>query len=139
MGASACSRDGHTLYGCLQAGAGKADIWLILPAALFVTVASGTPGTNNVILAASGADFGYWRTLPDMFEIVLGLLAINLLVAAGLGVIFRQSPIVQQGLKMTASIYLLYLARKIASIRPIVSRAASGACPMRLMGALCFN
>ena len=76
------------------------DIQLMLSVAMFATVTSGTPGPNNVMLTASGANFGYWRTLPHMFGIVLGILVMNILVAAGLGVIFEQYPMVQQVLKI---------------------------------------
>ena len=101
---------------------------------MFATVTSGTPGPNNVMLTASGANFGYWRTLPHMFGIVLGILVMNILVAAGLGVIFEQYPMVQQVLKITASTYLVYLAWKIATAKSSKIEGESDARPMSIMG-----
>ena len=115
------------------------DIQLMLSVAIFATATSGTPGPNNVMLAASGANFGYRRTLPHMFGIVLGMLVMNLLVAGGLWVIFKQYPAVQQILKLAASAYLLYLAWRIANARPANVEGESDARPMNLMESALFQ
>ncbi len=45
-----------------------------LPAlALFALVTSVTPGPNNLMLMASGANFGFRRTVPHMLGVSLGL------------------------------------------------------------------
>ena len=115
------------------------DIQLMLSVALFATVTSGTPGPNNVMLTASGANFGYWRTLPHMVGIVIGILFMNILVAAGLGVVFERYPVVQSTLKVAASAYLVYLAWKIATAETSRVDGESDARPMSLMGGALFQ
>ncbi|WP_371871866.1 LysE family translocator [Pontibacterium sinense] len=115
------------------------DIQLMLSVALFATVTSGTPGPNNVMLTASGANFGYWRTLPHMVGIVIGILVMNVLVAAGLGVVFERYPAVQSTLKVAASSYLVYLAWKIATAETSRVDGESDARPMSLMGGALFQ
>ena len=52
----------------------------ILPLALFAFVSSITPGPNNVMLTASGASFGYQRSVPHMLGVTLGAVIMVLLV-----------------------------------------------------------
>lgn len=86
----------------------------VLPLALFAFVSSVTPGPNNVMLTASGATFGYRRTVPHMLGISLGVVVMLLLVGAGLGAVFEREPRVYLGLKYLGAAYLLWLAWKIA-------------------------
>lgn len=62
------------------------QLWTSL--ALFVFVNSITPGPNNVMLTAAGANFGYRRCLPHMLGITAGVAVMVLLVGAGLGAAF---------------------------------------------------
>ena len=79
----------------------------------FATVAAFTPGPNNVMLAASGANFGFRRTLPHIFGILAGFC--SLVVAAGLGLatLFAMIPWLYDVLKVISFLFLLYLAYKI--------------------------
>lgn len=86
----------------------------VLPLALFAFVSSVTPGPNNVMLTASGATFGYRRTVPHMLGISLGVVAMLLLVGLGLGVAFEREPRLYTWLKYLGAAYLLWLAWKIA-------------------------
>lgn len=115
------------------------DIQLMLSVALFATVTCGTPGPNNVMLTASGANFGYWRTLPHMAGIVIGIMMMNVMVAAGLGVLFERYPVVQSTLKIAASAYLVYLAWKIATAKTSNKEGESDARPMSLVGGALFQ
>jgi threonine/homoserine/homoserine lactone efflux protein len=87
--------------------------WL-LPLIGFSLVSSVTPGPNNVLLWASGARFGLVRTLPHVLGTALGLGAMALAVAAGLGVIVTSIPQIALVMKVGGSLYLLYLAYQIA-------------------------
>jgi threonine/homoserine/homoserine lactone efflux protein len=80
----------------------------------FSLVSSVTPGPNNVLLWASGARFGLVRTLPHVLGTALGLGAMTLAVAAGLGVIVTSIPQIAFVMKVGGSLYLLYLAYQIA-------------------------
>ncbi|MBY5930438.1 LysE family translocator [Halomonas denitrificans] len=77
-----------------------------------------TPGPNNVMLTASGANYGFLRTLPHLFGILGGCFVLFASIALGLGVVFERYPVVQGGLKLIGSLYLLYLAWKIATAPP---------------------
>src|SRR5690554_7875405 len=86
-------------------------LWISL--ALFVFVNSITPGPNNVMLTAAGANFGYRRCLPHMLGISLGAAIMVLLVGAGLGTVFQKVPAAYTTLKYAGAAYLLYLAWRI--------------------------
>lgn len=85
-----------------------------LSVALFALVMTGTPGPNNVMLTASGANFGYRRSIPHFIGIGFGLISLISLNGLGLGVLFQTYPEIQDALKILGSVYLLYLAWKIA-------------------------
>ena len=64
--------------------------WLILgPAALYMMSMTLTPGPNNVMLTASGANFGFRRTMPHMLGILGGCFLLFAGIALGLGVLFE--------------------------------------------------
>lgn len=86
--------------------------------ALFVLVSSITPGPNNLMLMASGANFGVIRTLPHMAGITTGITVMVALVGIGIMRIFEAWPATATVLKAVSAAYLLYLAWKIATSRP---------------------
>lgn len=79
----------------------------------FAFVATVTPGPNNAMLAASGMAHGIRRTLPMMIGFLCGLLALLVLVAAGLGALLAQIPALHLGLKVASVAYLLWLASRL--------------------------
>ena len=58
-----------------------------------------TPGPNNVMVTASGVNFGYRKTLPHIFGIVFGFPAMIVLIGLGLGSVFKAFPVVHHILK----------------------------------------
>lgn len=86
----------------------------ILPIALFGLASAATPGPNNVMLTASGASFGFWRSMPHMLGITVGFPLMVLAIGLGLGEIFVRYPQVHLALKFIGAAYLLYLAWRIA-------------------------
>ncbi len=83
---------------------------LLGPAALYMISMTITPGPNNVMLTASGANYGFMRTLPHIFGILGGCFLLFAGIALGLGLIFERYPMVQTVLRVIGSAYLLYLA-----------------------------
>ncbi|WP_191600532.1 LysE family translocator [Marinomonas algicola] len=81
--------------------------------ALFAFITSVTPGPNNVMLLASGAQFGFFRTIPHIVGILLGVAMLLVSVLTGLGVIFKAFPILYDALKWLGAAYLLWLSYKI--------------------------
>ncbi len=80
----------------------------------FAFVTSVTPGPNNMMLLASGVNFGFRRTLPHMLGISLGHALMVFLVGLGLAGVFRAWPLALVGLKVASVAYMLWLAWKIA-------------------------
>ncbi|WOI13434.1 LysE family translocator [Sulfitobacter sp. LC.270.F.C4] len=104
----------------------------------FAFVATVTPGPNNLMLMASGANFGFRRTLPHMLGIVGGVSVMALLVGAGLMALFDAVPALNLVLKVVSVGYLLWLAFKIATAAPVEERDAAGR-PMTFLQAATFQ
>lgn len=104
----------------------------------FAFVSSITPGPNNLMLMASGANFGFLRTLPHMLGVGLGFTFMVFLVGLGLGQVFDTSPMAHRLLKIVSVVYLLFLAWKIANAAPAGS-AAQNATPMTFLQAAAFQ
>lgn len=88
---------------------------LLTALGVFAFVSSITPGPNNLMLMASGANFGYVRTLPHMAGVVIGFMVMLFLVGVGLVRIFDIVPASYLVLKVVSLVYLLYLAWRIAT------------------------
>jgi threonine/homoserine/homoserine lactone efflux protein len=82
---------------------------------IFMSIASVTPGPNNTMLMASGANFGLRRTFPHMAGVVLGFAFLLACIGLGLGVLFAALPVLHTVLRWAGCAYLLWLAWKIAS------------------------
>jgi threonine/homoserine/homoserine lactone efflux protein len=81
----------------------------------FVFVVSITPGPNNALLWASGPRFGFRRTSRHVAGTAVGMAALVLATAAGIGVLLTEVPGAELALKVAGSAYLLYLAFRIAT------------------------
>lgn len=92
------------------------DILLALVA--FAFVSSITPGPNNLMLMASGTNFGFVRTLPHMIGVGLGFTGMIFLLGLGVVQVFNAIPGSLLALKVGSAVYLLYLAWKIANAAP---------------------
>lgn len=92
------------------------EILTALVAFCFVGVI--TPGPNNLMLMASGANFGFRRTVPHMLGVGLGMPILVTLVGIGVIRVLEAYPIVQTVLTVLSVVYLLYLAWKIANAAP---------------------
>ena len=95
-----------------------------LPFVTYTFVMSITPGPNNVMLTASGARFGFRRTLPHMLGIVCGFVVQLLAVCAGLSALFTRWPALQSTLAGLGAAYLLYLGWQLLSAGAADSREA---------------
>lgn len=87
----------------------------LLPMFLFALAGALTPGPNNMISAGSGAAFGFRRTLPQIWGVTVGFAIMVVAIGMGLGTLFLAIPYMHQTLKIVGSLYLLYLAWKIAN------------------------
>jgi threonine/homoserine/homoserine lactone efflux protein len=89
----------------------------LLPMMMYCFVMSITPGPNNLMLTASGANFGYRLTLPQVLGCVMGNVALTLVACAGLGHVFLLWPAAQVALRTGGALYLVWLAWKLARSR----------------------
>nr|WP_018997474.1 LysE family translocator [Hirschia maritima] len=115
---------------------------LLLALLAFAFVSSITPGPNNLMLMASGANFGLKRTIPHMLGISLGFVFMLALVGIGLAQVFERIPATFLALKILSSIYLLYLAWKIANAAPLQDNsnaASSNSKPFTFLQAALFQ
>ena len=109
------------------------------PALLALAVATlFTPGPNNAMLAASGANFGFRRTLPHLLGVALGFPLMLLIVGLALGGIFQASALLREGLHWGGAALLLWIAWKIARSGGIGSKS-EGAHPLRFHQAMAFQ
>ena len=121
----------------------NADSLLLTPAlmasvALFALVSSITPGPNNVMLTASGLNFGFRRSLPHMLGVTGGWMVLLVSCGLGLGALFRHWPALHDVLKAAGALYLLYLAWRIARAGAIQEGAAADR-PFTFMQAAAFQ
>ena len=89
------------------------DVLAALAAFAFVT--SITPGPNNLMLMASGANFGLRRTVPHMLGVGLGHGFMVVCVGLGLAGLFEVYPAARLVLAALSVAYLLWLAWRIAT------------------------
>jgi len=95
------------------------SIEIFLALLVFAFVSSVTPGPNNLMLLASGVNFGFRRTIPHMLGIGVGFFVLLLAVGFGLGALIETVPSFYTALKFAGGAYMLYLAWKIAMSRSI--------------------
>lgn len=110
--------------------------WLF-PLLLFVVVSTVTPGPNNLLLAASGLNFGIRNTLPHVLGIHLGVYCLVALSGLGLGQLLLAEPGAAIALRLFATGYLLYLAWQILGLNP--SNSARVQRPMKTWEAGLFQ
>lgn len=87
----------------------------LLPLMTYCFVMSSTPGPNNVMLATSGALFGYRRSLPQIFGTNSGVAVQTFITCLGLGSLFIAFPVLHQILRIAGALYLVFLAWKLSA------------------------
>jgi threonine/homoserine/homoserine lactone efflux protein len=85
----------------------------VLPLVLFAAVATVTPGGATTVATASGAHFGFGRSVPLMAGIATGLASMAAAAALGFAGMLLALPSLQVALKAIGTLYLLWLAWRI--------------------------
>lgn len=98
----------------------------LLALALYAFVTSASPGPNNMMLLASGVNFGFRRTVPHMLGIGIGFTVMIVLVGLGLVGLFTAWPPARVALQVVSVAYMLWLAWKIAHAAPPAEGGAAG-------------
>ena len=86
----------------------------ILSISLFWFVTAYTPGPNNVVASYSGFNFGIKKTIPHILGVTLGFTSLVIFFSIGLINVFKLFPIIQLVIRYLGTLFLIYLAYKIA-------------------------
>ena len=86
----------------------------LVPLILFCCVAAFTPGPNNILGSYSGFNFGIRKSLPLILGVTFGYTSLLITLSAGLIIVFKNYPFLQDILKILGSLFLIYLAYKIS-------------------------
>jgi threonine/homoserine/homoserine lactone efflux protein len=114
----------------------SAETLLALVAFAFATL--WTPGPNNILLANSGATYGFRRTAPHLLGVALGFPFMLFCVAIGLGEAFRAEPALRAALEYVGAAVMLWIAWKVASAGRAKAAAGRGR-PWRFHEAVAFQ
>jgi threonine/homoserine/homoserine lactone efflux protein len=112
---------------------------LLIAFIVFASVALFTPGPNNIMLLASGLNFGVRRTLPHVAGVSIGFAMLVAAMGLGLGAVFTSYPVLQTVLKYAGAAYLIYLAFAIATSGPAQPDATAHRQPLSFLGAALFQ
>jgi threonine/homoserine/homoserine lactone efflux protein len=112
---------------------------LIVPMTTFALAMACTPGPNNIMLTASGVNFGFPGSIPHTTGIVVGFAALLGSACAGLGFLLTAYPAVHVALKVAGAAYMLWLAWKIANAGEPGSAQGGGGRPLTFVEAAAFQ
>ena len=114
---------------------------ILLAFVAFAFVATATPGPSNVIMLATGANFGFRRSVPTLLGFAFGMAVLIASVGVGLGGVFRAYPVFYDVLRWVGAAYLLYLAWGIARSGAPKTAGGAGSAdrPLGFLGAAAFQ
>ena len=114
---------------------------LIYSIATFSLATSLTPGPNNLMLLASGVNFGFRRSVPHVLGVSLGFFVMLVAIGFGLNSLFQAVPAIYQVMKVLGFAYLVYLAWGVATSKPLPApgQQSGHASPLSFLGAVAFQ
>ncbi len=113
---------------------------LLLSLMAFAVASSITPGPNNLMLLASGANYGFRRTVPHILGVGIGFLVMMVIVGLGVGQMLLASPKAYTALRLASLLYMGWLAYRIATSGPVDGGANNPhAKPMTFLQAVLFQ
>jgi threonine/homoserine/homoserine lactone efflux protein len=117
---------------------------ILIAASLFSFVSSITPGPNNMMMLASGVNFGFRRSIPHWLGICGGFTFMLCAVGLGLHTLLANHPALYDILRYAGSAYLIWMAWRLATAN--ASPAAQdddtphgAARPLGVLGAAAFQ
>jgi len=108
------------------------------PLYLFVFAGLLSPGPNVVLLTASGARFGFRRTLPHVAGVALGVGVIAAVAGLGAGAVLLAAPGLALALRIAAAGWILWMAFRLATAAARPRNAAVDR-PFTLLQAVLFQ
>ncbi len=109
-----------------------------LPAILFIFAGLFSPGPNVVMLTASGARFGFRRTLPHLLGVPIGTGLIAAAAALGVAAALLAAPGLKFAFQLLAAAWILWLAWKTAQAGR-AGRAKDQGKPFTFLQAIAFQ
>lgn len=109
----------------------------LLPLFGFVFVGLFSPGPNVIMLTASGAQFGFTRTLPHILGVALGVGVTSGITGLGLGALLAAQPMLAGALRLIAGVWILWMAYALWHRQP--ASVAAGDRPFTFVQALLFQ
>ena len=88
---------------------------VLIAASLFSFVSSITPGPNNMMMLASGVNFGFRRSVPHWLGICGGFTFMLCAVGLGLHTLLADHPAFYDLMRYTGSAYLIWMAWRLAT------------------------
>lgn len=129
-----------TALGAIAGTGSLTSLAALTPLAVFMFVASITPGPNNVMLATAGAVAGFRATLPHLFGISVGHAVQIVLIGLGIGSLFATAPWLVGVLRFASAAYLLWLAWSLArAALPEPGQTPRAGQPLSFVGAALFQ
>ncbi|MCH9617041.1 MAG: Cysteine/O-acetylserine efflux protein [Chlamydiia bacterium] len=104
---------------------------------LLVFTAMITPGPNNLLTMYSGLNFGFKRTFPFILGVLFGSGILLFVIGLGLGSLFESLPMLKTIMKVAGSLYILFLALKIALMSDV--KGQGRASPISFWAAALFQ
>ena len=84
---------------------------------LFCSAAAFSPGPNNFMASYSAFNFGIKKTLPLIYGVTFGFPLLIICINFGLSIIFKKYPDIQNIITVAGTIFLVYMAYKIATTK----------------------
>lgn len=94
----------------------------LLPLIGFVFFGLFSPGPNVILITASGARFGFQRTVPHIIGVALGVGVIAAVTGIGIGALIAAQPALATVLKIIASLWILWMAYNLWRADPAKSK-----------------
>ncbi len=96
-----------------------------------------TPGPNNAMLSASGANYGWRRSVPHVLGVAIGFPMMLLLVALGLERTLKEFPIIMEVLSWVGLAMIIWFAYRIATASS--ARESARGRPLTFFEAVAFQ
>lgn len=109
-----------------------------LPLLIFAFAGLFSPGPNVVMLTASGARFGFRRTVPHLLGVPVGTGLIAATMALGVGTALLAIPNLKLAFQIGAALWILWLAWKTAEAGR-AGRSADRGKPFTFVEAIAFQ
>ncbi|CAM4232483.1 LysE family translocator [Kerstersia similis] len=106
---------------------------------VYSLVTAITPGPNNIMLTASGLNFGFRRSIPHILGVAMGFGIMVAVVGLGIGNLLTASPALFETIRVLGILYLLYLSWRIATAGAAPSSKSARGRPLGFVGAALFQ